>query len=80
MLRIPVERSVFPLVKAYGKMSKPGVIRVPQAASIRRQQSITHPKMRLKLKIRRQQSITHPKIRLKLKSALLPDGKNPLKF
>ena len=62
MLRIPVERSVFPRVKAYGKMST-GVIRVPQAASIRRQQSITHPKMRLKLK-----------------SALPPDGKNPLKF
>ena len=50
MLRIPVERSVFPRVKAYGKMSKPGAIRVPQAASIRRQQTITHPKMRLKLK------------------------------
>ena len=47
--RIPVERSVFPRVKAYGKMSKPGVIRVPQAASIRRQQSITRPTLRLKL-------------------------------
>ena len=49
MLRIPVERSVFPRVKAYGKMSKPGVIRVPQAASIQRQQSITRPTLRLKL-------------------------------
>ena len=49
MLRIPVERSVFPRVKAYGKMSKAGVIRVPQAASIRRQQSITRPTLRPKL-------------------------------
>ena len=46
LLRIPVERSVFPRVKACGKMSKPGVIRVPQAASIRRQQSITRPTLR----------------------------------
>ena len=49
MLRIPVERSVFPRVKAYGKMSKAGVIRVPQAASIRHQRSITRPTLRLKL-------------------------------
>ena len=49
MLRIPVERSVFPRVKAYGKKSKAGAIRVPQAASIRRQQSITRPTLRLKL-------------------------------
>ena len=45
MLRIPVERSVFPRVKAYGKISKAGVIRV----SIRRQQSITRPTLRLRL-------------------------------
>ena len=49
MCSIPVERSVFPRVKACGKMSKPGVIRVPQEASIRRQQSITRPMLRHKL-------------------------------
>ena len=53
MLRIPVERSVFPRVKAYGKMSKPGVIRVPQEASIRHQLSGTvseRPRLRPKFK------------------------------
>ena len=53
MLRIPVERSVFPRVKANGKMST-GVIRVPQAASIRHQLSGTvskRPRLRPKFKI-----------------------------